>query len=951
MPMNKYQLLQNTFPAGSVKTRLIDRLSYAADAGFYRLVPEAVVFPEKEEHICSLFSFAQQNTLPVTFRAAGTSLSGQSVTNGILAELSRWNAVNVEREGDIVSVQPGVTGAQVNARLKRYKRKIGPDPASIQAAMMGGIVSNNSSGMCCGVTHNSYHTLQYLRFILPNGRIFDTAEPADYRRFELEADSICKELIAIRNEIVSSAVLMNLIRSKYQTKNTVGYSFNAFLDFEHPLDIFAHLLVGAEGTLAFLSRIDLRTIPDKPIKLTGLLYYKNMADACKSIIPLTASGAEAIELMDRASLASVEHLPGIPEYLRSLGPDAAALLVEYQANSVEEIRGCEQRFCQIEGELSLMSPAVFTRDSVEQAFLWKVRKGMFPSVGAVRKSGTTVILEDIAFPVSSLGDAIVDLQSLFYKHGYTSAIIFGHAKDGNIHFVITQSFNVQTEVARYDRFMRELVDLVIHKYQGTLKAEHGTGRNMAPFVVTEWGTEIYQLMKRLKDTVDPGRLLNPGVIINEDKEAHIKNLKSLPTVDVEVDKCMECGFCEPHCPSQHITMSPRRRIVTRRELSVMKSSGNTGEYKNVLRDFQYEGLDTCAVDGLCSIACPVGINTGDLVKRLRAEKHNGFAKYMASFLAEHFSIISYTLNWSVRFFNTIDRVSGRDTVRRISQAIRTIIPSSMLWNRYFIGSTGIKKSLRSTKHRGNTTAVVYFPSCISRNAGGHPGGKKNITDTFLEIAGKASYDVIISEEIQSYCCGQLFSSKGYTEAYVLSANRLIQHLWILSDSGRWPVVSDLSSCSQTLLNCYSVLNDENAGRYSRMQFLDSVDFLNDLVMPRLAHIHKKQGKIVLHPVCSLQKMGTSDKLISLARSCAEEVEVPLDSGCCGMAGDRGFWFPELTHSACRAEAKQVKEREFSGYYSSSRTCEVNLAQQTDRNYESILYMVNECIPERDSSMP
>ncbi|MFA6083802.1 FAD-binding and (Fe-S)-binding domain-containing protein [Mucilaginibacter sp.] len=265
---------------------------------------------------------------------------------------------------------------------------------------------------------------------------------------------------------------------------------------------------------------------------------------------------------------------------------------------------------------------------------------MFPSVGAVRASGTTVILEDIAFPLATLGDAISDLQQLFIKHNYHNAIIFGHAKDGNIHFVVTQAFDTAAEVERYNGFLNDVVSLVVKKYQGTLKAEHGTGRNMAPFVETEWGGVIYQVMKELKAVIDPENLLNPGVIINTDKIAHIKNLKDLPQVEEEVDRCTEYGFCEQKCPSRNITLTPRKRIVVRRELLKLKRRGGKKQYNKLLDEYQYDGLDTCAVDGLCATACPVDINTGDLVKRLRRENHSEIANSIALLSAENFKSVN-----------------------------------------------------------------------------------------------------------------------------------------------------------------------------------------------------------------------------------------------------------------------------------------------------------------------
>ncbi len=279
--------------------------------------------------------------------------------------------------------------------------------------------------------------------------------------------------------------LYDTIRRKYKTKNTVGYSLNAFIDHEHPLDIFAHLLIGAEGTLAFIADAVLETIPDQPCKATSILYFRDIYAACNSTMTLKNAGAAMIELMDRASLRAIEHLPGMDPFVKTLPPGAAALLIEFQEASLTELESRVNNFLVTSGELSLLKAVTFTSDPSERDFLWKIRKGLFPAVGAVRASGTTVILEDVAFPLETMGAAILELQELFKKYTYHNAIIFGHGGDGNIHFVVTQSFNTPAEIERYDLFLREVVHLVVNRYNGTLKAEHGTGRNMAPFVETE----------------------------------------------------------------------------------------------------------------------------------------------------------------------------------------------------------------------------------------------------------------------------------------------------------------------------------------------------------------------------------------------------------------------------------------------------------------------------------
>ena len=528
--------LEKILPSERIKTSLLDRVTYAADAGFYYLIPQAVVQPVTDEEIISLFHFATEKGIALVFRAGGTSLSGQSVTDGILVDLGKgWNKIEPSADGSLITVGPGVTGGIVNARLKRFQRKIGPDPSSIGAAMMGGILSNNASGMCCGVLNNSYHTTQSIRFILPSGRVYSTAVKTNYALFISENKELADELLTIRKEIKGNTALAARISEKYTTKNTVGYSLNAFLDYTHPLDIFAHLLIGGEGTLAFISEAVLHTIGDKPEKSTALLYFPTIFAACAAIQSLIDAGAAMVELMDRASLRAIELLPGMDAYLKTLPPEAAALLIELQEDNLEELNYRLDHFIRLSGNLSLLNEPCFTSDPVQREFFWKMRKGLFPAVGAVRAAGTTVILEDIAFPLPHLGAAIHSMQELFRQHGYDNAIIFGHAKEGNIHFVITQAFDTEKEINRYDLFIREMVDLVIHRYNGTLKAEHGTGRNMAPFVKTEWGEDAYRLMQRIKKAADPSGCLNPGVIINEDQAAHIKHLKQMPEVEPEVD--------------------------------------------------------------------------------------------------------------------------------------------------------------------------------------------------------------------------------------------------------------------------------------------------------------------------------------------------------------------------------------------------------------------------------
>ena len=826
--------------------------------------------------------------------------------------------------------------------LKKYHKKIGPDPASINSAMMGGILSNNASGMCCGVSRNSYHTTKSIRFILPGGKTYTTENKDDYVRFSKECADIYQQVHLLREQILHQPAIYEKIRNKYKTKNTVGYSVNAFIDYEEPLDILAHLLIGAEGTLGFISEAVLHTVPDYPFKSTALLFFPDIYAACKAIAPLTIAGAEAIELMDRASLHSVEHIAGLPPFIKTLLPGAAALLVEFQADSQQELHSKVDQFLLRIDELFLLNQPQFTEDTIEQALLWKVRKGMFPAIGAVRASGTTVILEDIAFPVDQLGDAILDLQQLFKEYHYDNAIIFGHAREGNIHFVITQAFDTTTEINRYDQFMREVVSLVVQKYDGALKAEHGTGRNMAPFVETEWGHEIYEVMKSIKQCIDPHNLLNPGVIINEDKQAHIRNLKDLPQVEEEVDKCMECGFCEHRCPSRNITLTPRQRIVIRRELVKLKEAGNTKQHQQLLKEYQYDGMDTCAVDGLCAEACPVDINTGSLIKRLRRENHSSRANKIALSAAKNFKLVSSGVKTALKTGNTINKIFGKNAMRTITAGLRKLIPAIPLWSNQLKPTPRFASFRNENKNSDADKAVVYFPACISQVMGGSVTNGNSVMETFKRVSEKAGIHFILSSNISGTCCGQPFSSKGFNQAYAYMANQTITKLWQWTKEGKFPVVMDITACTHTLQSCRSVLTAENQKRFDSLKIIDSIEYIADYILPNAVVLEKKSS-IALHPVCSLQKMGLQAKFVHIAHQFADKVEVPMHAGCCGMAGDRGFLFPEFTRSATATEANDIKKKEFDGYYSTSKTCEIAMSDAVGKNYQSILYLVDECI--------
>jgi D-lactate dehydrogenase len=938
------QHLRSFMDPSRILTRPIDRIAFASDASLYRLVPRAVVQPINPEEVRRLFQYSREWKIPLTFRAGGTSLSGQAITDGILVDVGRYfRSASVEQDGRLLRVQPGLIGQQANHILKKYAAKIGPDPASISSARLGGILSNNASGMCCGVVQNAYHTLSSMTFMLPSGVQIDTSAPDADARFRESEPRLAAGLMDLKRQLEANPELAGRIRAKYRMKNTTGYSLNAFLDYSTPAEIFSHLLIGAEGTLAFIAEAVLETVPDLPVKYTGLLLFPDLHAACAAIVPLRDAGAAALELMDRASMRSVQDKPGIPKEIQNLPNGAASLLVEFQTADVSAARENAARAQNAVAGLDLLGEAFFTDDPAEQERLWNIRKGMFPSVGAVRASGTTVIIEDVALPVQHLADAAVDLTRLFEKHGYSNAIIFGHAKDGNLHFVITQGFNTEKETSQYRNFIDDVVDLVVHKYDGALKAEHGTGRNMAPFVETEWGKEAYAVMQRLKELADPDNLLNPGVIINPDPLAHMADLKRMPVVEPEIDKCIECGYCEPKCPSRDLTLTPRQRIVVRREMQRLKDNGSgNAAYDALNRDFPYMALDTCAVDGLCATACPVNIDTGKLTKRFRQMRHSALANRIALRLAKHMSFMELAARFAMGAGHAAQRVFGLGFMCGITRILGKITRSTMD-EAFWQWSAEMPRPRRGALpvRPSQDAQAVYFPACISRIMGALPGEQQATTvmQALLNIADRAGVKLYVPEDTRGNCCGVPFSSKGFEAAHHASVDHTVENFFRWSNGGALPIVVDTSPCTYGLKTARAHLTPENQARFDQLTILDSIEFAHDRLLPALTIIRKVHS-VALHPVCSATKMAIVPKLVRIANACSESVLVPSDVGCCAFAGDRGFLFPELTASATRTEAAQATTEGHDGYFSSSRTCEIGMTRATGKVYQSYLHLLD-----------
>ena len=904
----------------------LSTLAFGTDASFYRLIPKLVIRVESEDEVVELLRLARRDQVPVTFRAAGTSLSGQAISDSVLIVLGdNWNAKEIRGQGTQIRLQPGVIGAQANAWLAPFGRKIGPDPASINACKIGGIVANNASGMCCGTAQNTYHTLAGLRVVLADGTRVDTEDANNVAAFRQSHGPLLEQLATLARETRANTELAAKIRHKYRLKNTTGLSLNALVDFDDPLDILSHLLVGSEGTLGFISAVTYDTVIDHPNKASALIVFPDVETCCNAVTVLKNQPVSAVELLDRRSLRSVQDKPGMPAFVQQLSANACALLIESRAANSTLLH---EQLAQIMASVAAFpveKQVDFTEDPVENAKLWAIRKDTFPAVGAVRKTGTTVIIEDVTFPVEQLAIGVNRLIELFDKHHYDEAILFGHALEGNLHFVFTQGFNNPEEVARYQAFMDDVAQLVAVEFGGSLKAEHGTGRNMAPFVELEWGSDAYQLMWQLKRLLDPQGILNPDVVLSEDPHIHLKHLKPMPAADEIVDKCIECGFCEPVCPSKGLTLSPRQRIVIWRDIQAKKRAGiDTLELEKA---YAYQGIDTCAATGLCAQRCPVGINTGELVKKLRARSARNVKT--ADWLGNHFATTLQGARFMLHAANGARMLLGAPRLGKISAALTKASKGRVpLWTNAMPQperAIRLSPAVKDARQR-----VVYLAACVSRVMGPAAGDSEQMSllDKTRGLLEKAGYQVVLPDNMDSLCCGQPFASKGYAEQAEHKRQELIGALLHASRGGLDPVYCDTSPCTLRLVQDL---------KESRLDLYDPVRFIRTHLVDKLSFT-PQAAPIAVHVTCSTQHLGESQALIDIARLCSTQVVIPEGIHCCGFAGDKGFTTPELNAHSLRTLKDAVQH--CSEGISTSRTCEIGLTQHGGIDYHGLVYLVD-----------
>jgi D-lactate dehydrogenase len=925
--------LEHALGSERVLTRASDLIRYASDASPYRLIPRAVALPRELADVQALIAFARTHRTPLTFRAGGTSLNGQAQSDSLLVDVRRhWQRIRVLDGGARVRVQPGAVLGHVNRVLARHGRRLGPDPASSDIACVGGVVANNSGGMRCGVRADSYRTVRAMKLVLANGSAIDTAAPDAEASFAAAAPQLAEGLRRLRSELLADEALAERVARKFQIKNTTGYRLCALLDAETPLEIFRRLVIGSEGTLAFVAEATFETVPWPARASIALIPFVDVDAAAAVVGELVGAGATATELMVAPTLIAASYnMPGTPASWRELPPTSAALLVELRAEDERALAQAEERAHQALSGHDTLERVEFSRRPERIEMLWRVREGMQGLLAAIRPPGATLIIEDVCVAPERIAEAARDLQALLGEHGFLPGVA-GHASAGNLHFLLTPNFGEQADLERYERFMNALVELIVGKYDGSLKAEHGTGLNMAPFVEREWGSRATEMMWEIKRLADPDAILNPGAVLNRTPDIHLQNLCSTPEIEPEVTKCIECGFCEPVCPSRNATTTPRQRIVLRREMARQPAGSPVAE--QLLMEYEHDAIDTCAADSSCALACPVAIDTGALVKRLRTERHDARAQRAGVLAARRFALLERGARAALAAGALGALVLGDRGLQALSGALRSAVGEELIprWSAALPRPAPGTAPL--TVREG--AAAVYLPACLNRIFGParDDGAAPSVPESLVAVSARAGLPLWIPPDAPGRCCALPWSSKGYAEGAQLMREHTAAALSRWSEGGALVVVSDASSCAQSL----KALAPEG------VQVLDAIEWVHDRLLGALSERlerGERPGAVAVHATCSATQLGLAPKLAAIAARLGDPVIVPVAGGCCGMGGDRGLHQPELPASALERVASELGRRELEdgsieAFISSNRTCEIALREVTGRPYESFV---------------
>jgi FAD/FMN-containing dehydrogenase/Fe-S oxidoreductase len=904
--------LKNQF-SGDIHIDDATRLIYATDASAYREKPLAVAMPRNAADIKLLIQAARQAKFSLIPRAAGTSLAGQVVGNGVVVDVSRYMTdileLNVEEKW--VRVQPGVILNELNKFLQPHGLFFGPETSTANRCMMGGMVGNNACGahsLIYGSTRE--HTLE-VKTILSDGSevVFGPLTNkgfADKRTLNNLEGNIYRTIHDILSDADNQKEIIRQYPDKAIERRNTGYAIDILLDAEPYTEngtIFnlAKLLAGSEGTLAFTTEIKFNLVPLPPkLKVLVCAHFETIRQSLFANLIALEYKPASIELMDKTVMdLTKENISQSKNRFFVEGDPGAILIVEFAEEDESElnakIAGMEQAMRK--AGLGYAYPVVRGADMNK---VWELRKAGLGVLNNMPGDAKPVpVIEDTAVNPAVLPDYIEEFDAMLARYG-KSCVYYAHIATGELHLRPVLNLKDPSDVDLFYTIARETA-LLVKKYKGSLSGEHGDGRLRGEFIPLMIGEHNYKLLKTIKHAWDPENIFNPNKIVDTPKMNTSlryvpgKQIKEINTVfdwskDMGIlraaEKCNGSADCRKTevsggtmCPSYMATRdekhTTRARANILREFLTNSTKANPFDHPEI-----YEVMDLCLSCKACKSECPSSVDVTKLKAEFLQHYYDANGAPLRSKIIANISSINYLGSFVpslTNFFLTNSFVSPL-LMSSIGFAPKRSMPT-------LYGTTLDKwfKNHRSTRNNVTKTGKVYlFNDEFTRFNDTEIGIKA------ILLLEKLGYEVVIPNHLVS---GRTFLSKGFLRKAKDIANRNIRMLKHLNDG---PLVGVEPSAILSFRDEYPDLADQEL-HPAALDIASRSFTLEEFLCREIesGRITKEQftdapAEILYHGHCQQKAIASTAQALKVLGLPANYSVKEIPSGCCGMAGSFGY---------------------------------------------------------------
>lgn len=880
---------------------------YATDASVYRQLPYAVALPKTTADIKCLIEFAQSNALSIIPRAAGTSLAGQCVGDGIVVDVSKYmNAIlEINTQEQWVRVQPGVVRDHLNTFLKPYGFFFGPNTSTANRCTMGGMVGNNS----CGSTSIEYgstrdHTLA-IKAILSDGSAveFTTLTRDEFnsktKGTSLESNLYKQIYAELANPIIREQIIEGYPKASISRRNT-GYAVDTLMHsnvFEDTQEMFnfSKLLCGSEGTLAFTTELKLQIVPlPKPFQIVLNAHFNSITESLQATLVAMKLAPSACELMDKTILdCTKDNITQQKNRFFVEGDPEAILMVEFRGATIEEARQ-QAKMLETQLKASQLGYAYTLVEGDDCNKVWDLRKaglGLLANIPGAAKA--VACIEDTAVDLADLPLYIEAFTSLM-KSYHQKAVYYAHAGAGELHLRPILNLKSSSDVTLF-RSISEASAKLVKSYQGALSGEHGDGRVRSEFIPLVLGEDNYQLLKRIKSTWDSSSLFNPGKIVDAvpmdkalryeadqpiSKLETLYNFESTGGILNTVEKCNGSGDCRKlsfaggtMCPSYRATLdeidSTRGRANVLREFLTQNTKENPFDHPEIK-----EAMDLCVSCKACKSECPSNVNMASLKAEFLYQYQKTNPISLRSKLIAHNARINAVTHKFAGIYNFIGTRSWFKSL--IGVHSKRLLPN--------LKSKTLRQWFSSIQQKSHSKSIYLFCDEYTNHFDVELGKK-----TIL-LLNKLGYKVFMPAHSES---ARAYISKGFLEeAKTIATNNVSIFSALISNDK--PLIGIEPSAILGFRDEYPNLVDANL-RSTAENLAENVFTIEEFLAKEL-NAHKidiskfttKSETVYYHGHCHQKALSSNTYAETILKMPPNFKVETIDSGCCGMAGSFGY---------------------------------------------------------------